>query len=306
MDYLSANFPPDLVADGTIRWVFNDLAPFESKKIDIEFNIKPPPIVNLSDVLKFKTNIGPIADDVQPENNRNDFSHTLVGSYDPNDITVLEGPEIEYEDYLRTDTLNYLNYMIRFQNTGTASAINVRLANAIDQNLDWTTLDILSSSHTYRAEIENQDTLTIYYDGIYLPDSTTDLAGSQGYIMYQIKMKDNLAAGTTILNDAAIYFDFNEPIYTNQVSTELIETTSINSLTLEPKAIIYPNPTSEWAYIEHPERIEFYQIFDIQGSLLYTKNSSNKIDMRPYQKGVYLLKFIDNLGGLHTLKLFKL
>ncbi len=307
MDYLSASETPDLVTDGTIRWTFDDLAPFESRKINIEFNIKPPPIVNLSEIFNFNTKIGPITDDIQPENNCYDYFHYVVGSYDPNDITVLEGPEVRYEDYLRTDTSNYLNYIIRFQNTGTASAINVRLANPIDQNLDWTSLEILSSSHTYRAAIENQDTLNIYYDGIYLPDSTTDLAGSQGYIIYQIKMKEGLDVGTTFLNDAAIYFDFNEPIYTNQVATELIETTtSLHSLVPSSKASIYPNPTSQWANIKHEEKIEFYQIHNIQGALIHTKLNSNKIDMRPFQKGVYLLKFRNALGELYTLKLIKL
>ncbi|MEO1627310.1 MAG: VCBS repeat-containing protein, partial [Bacteroidota bacterium] len=222
MDYLAASVEPTLISGNTIKWAFENLAPFEARKINLEFNIKPPPTVTSLTRLYFKTNVGPTNDDV-PENNCQDYAHGIVNSFDPNDIMVLEGSEIKHQDYLRLDTLNYLNYMIRFQNTGTASAVNVQLANAIDSKLDWRSLDILSSSHEYRAEITDQDTLIVYYDGIYLPDSTTDLEGSQGYITYRIRMRDGLGVGATIFNDAEIYFDFNEPIYTNQVSTELTE-----------------------------------------------------------------------------------
>jgi len=306
MDYLIANVAPELITDGTLTWVFDDLGPFESRKINLKFNIKPPPIVDDLDIIRFKATIGPITDDIQPENNCYNYRHYLVNSYDPNDITVFEGPEVRYEDYLRNDTMNYLNYMIRFQNTGTASAVNIRLANVIDQNLDWTTLDIISSSHPYRAEITNKDSLSIYYDGIYLPDSTTDLAGSQGFITYQIKMKKGLDVGTTILNDAEIYFDFNEPIYTNQVSTQLIQITATNALLTAPTATIYPNPTTGWTNIVHSERIASYEIYDLRGALLNTETGSNKINMHPYEPGMYLLKLVDGLGRLYSLKLLKL
>ncbi len=306
MDYLTASIDPELITDEVLTWTFDDLAPFESRKINIKFNIKPPPIVSDLDIIRFKAAIGGAVDDVDPVNNCYDFSHYLVNSFDPNDITVFEGPEVRHEDYLRTDTMNYLNYMIRFQNTGTASAVNVRLENAIDPNLDWSTLDVISSSHSYRAEINNQDTLKIYYDGIYLPDSTTDLAGSQGFITYQIRMKDGLNAGTTIFNDAAIYFDFNEPIYTNQVATQLVESvTSTRNLTVTT-ATIHPNPTAGWADITHAEGVDSYQIYDLRGTLLKTETGSDKIDMRPYKQGVYLIKLMDGSGRLHSLKLLKI
>lgn len=306
MDYLIASIDPELVTEGVLTWTFDNLAPFESRKINIKFNIKPPPIVDDLDILRFKAIIGPATGDIVPENNCYNYSHYLINSFDPNDITVLEGPEVRHQDYLRTDTMNYLNYMIRFQNTGTASAVNIRLENAIDPNLDWTTLDIISSSHAYRAEITNQDTLKIYYDGIYLPDSTTDIAGSQGFITYQIKMGNGLEAGTTILNDAAIYFDFNEPIYTNQVATQLVGNISATRILSETTtATIYPNPTSGWADVIDSEGVDSYQIYDLQGGLLKTENGSNRIDMHPYEQGVYLIKLVDRSGKLHTLKLLK-
>jgi len=56
----------------------------------------------------------------------------VIGAFDPNDINVLEGSEILYEE-----ADNYLHYVIRFQNTGNAEAINVRVENLLDERLDW-------------------------------------------------------------------------------------------------------------------------------------------------------------------------
>jgi len=119
-------------------------------------------------------------------------------------------------------------------------------------------------------------------------------------------MKNGLGVGTTIFNDAEIYFDFNEPIFTNQVSTELIETTSIHPVAPRSKVTVYPNPTTHWANIVHVDRIDYYQLYDIKGALLDTKANSNRIDMHRYPKGIYFIKLIDQLGRLHSLKLIKL
>lgn len=105
------------------------------------------------------------------------------------------------------------------------------------------------------------------------------MTGSQGFITYQIKIKDGLDIGTTILNDAKIYFDFNEPFFTNIASTQLIETSSINTLPDNPRATKYPNLSSGVAYIEHNCKIESYKIFDVQGSMQMMKCGTQKIDL---------------------------
>jgi hypothetical protein len=48
-----------------------------------------------------------------------------------------------------------------------------------------------------------------------LPDSHINEPASHGWLMYRIKLKDNLALGTQITNTASIYFDYNAPVVTN-------------------------------------------------------------------------------------------
>jgi hypothetical protein len=59
--------------------------------------------------------------------------------------------------------------------------------------------------------------LTIRFDNILLPDSTSDEPNSHGVVKYTLHLRGGLAPGTAIPNTAAIYFDFNDPVVTNEV-----------------------------------------------------------------------------------------
>jgi len=120
-------------------------------------------------------------------------------------------------------------YRVRFQNTGTAPAQEVIIRDLLDSDLDITTLHILASSHPItQVEIIPDNALIISYEGINLPDSGSNLQGSQGFVIFSIKPKSNLPEGTQITNQAGIYFDFNEVVLTN---------TTLNTLRDNPEPI---------------------------------------------------------------------
>ncbi|WP_033961895.1 DUF7619 domain-containing protein [Psychroserpens jangbogonensis] len=110
-----------------------------------------------------------------------------MNSFDPNDITVLEGEETYINDIDK-----YLHYIIRFQNAGTSEAINLKGTNILDDKLDWNTLELKSSSHDNRVEINNGNTISFIFNYINLPDSTLDDPNSHGYIAYKVKPKSNV------------------------------------------------------------------------------------------------------------------
>ena len=78
-----------------------------------------------------------------------------------------------------------------------------------------------------RTEIGLAGSLNFIFDNIHLPDSTTNEAGSHGYVIFEIKPLAQLPVGTGIGTGAAIYFDYNAPVLTNVVSNTI--TSSINS-----------------------------------------------------------------------------
>ncbi len=162
--------------------------------------------------------VNPISGDETEDDNVFTLEQTVIGSYDPNDITVLEGDEIFIEDASK-----YIHYLIRFQNTGTASAIFVRVEHILDEKLDWTTMQLESLSHTGRVQITDGSNVEFNFNNINLPDSTTDEPNSHGYIAFKIKPKTDIEVGDVFNAVAGIYFDFNPPIVTNIATTEIVE-----------------------------------------------------------------------------------
>lgn len=207
----------DNQSPNTLEWNYVNLLPGERRSISILFTAEVIPITNLNDILFFTAQISPDLSDQNNGDNSYELSQIVIGSYDPNDKTVLEG------DYISTDQIgNYLNYVVRFQNTGNASAINVKIEDIIDDKLDLDTFEPLAMSHTGHIQILEDRKIEFVFDNINLPDKDTDEPGSNGYIAFRIKPNPNVNLGDIISGTASIFFDFNPPIITNTVTTEIV------------------------------------------------------------------------------------
>lgn len=135
-----------------------------------------------------------------------------IGAYDPNDKQGFPkgaGPEHFIEPGTR------LEYLIRFQNTGTDTAFNVAIRDTLSAWLAPATLTPGASSHPYTWKLAQDGTLLFEFDNIMLPDSNVNEPASHGFVKFGIDLKPDAPLGTAISNQAAIYFDFNEPIFTN-------------------------------------------------------------------------------------------
>ncbi|MBZ0326128.1 MAG: T9SS type A sorting domain-containing protein [Altibacter sp.] len=216
--FLDADILPDVINSNSLTWNYNDLLPFETRVINVNFNVFPPPQVEINDILMFTTSITPLLTDVNDIDNTHEFNQTVIGSYDPNDKLVLEGDRLQIEDID-----DYLHYMIRFQNTGTASAINVSVEDVLDDKLDWSTFTPISYSHSAVLERRNDNTFEFIFNNINLPDSTSNEPGSHGHILFKVKPKPTVIVGDIISGLASITFDFNPPIITNTVITEIVD-----------------------------------------------------------------------------------
>ena len=144
----------------------------------------------------------------------NDTSKTIViGSYDPNDKQAT--PLLTTKQV--TDG-NFIDYTIRFQNTGTDTAFNVVIADTLNNKLQANQLQIVGSSHSCKTTLKDNVIFFEFLD-ILLPDSNKNKLGSNGFVSFKIKPISSVANGTTIPNKAAIYFDYNSPIITKAANT---------------------------------------------------------------------------------------
>lgn len=303
LNFLNASETANSQTANTLGFDFSNLVPFETRSIDLEFNIFSPPTVNLGDILSFTANIDPFIGDYTEEDNVFSFNQAIIGSFDPNDITVLEGDEIFVEE-----KGDYLHYVIRFQNTGTASAIQVKVDNTLDTKLNWNTFQLLSTSHNVEVEIRNGNEVSYTFNGIYLPDSTSDEENSHGFISYKIKPRANVELGDVFTSVADIYFDFNPAIVTNIVNTEIVEPLSINDFE-NPSYLIYPNPTKDFITITSHSNLNIVNIRDINGRLIKTFSSEtqdfqNQLDVSALTSGLYFLELKSGVNR-KTLKFIK-
>ncbi len=208
------------------------------------------------------------------------YCNEVVGSYDPNDKQAIpSGFGEEHSILPNTD----IDYTIRFQNTGTDTAFRVVITDQLSSLLDPATIKPDPSSHPYEFKLENQGLLSFTFYNIELPDSTTNLLESQGFISFKIAQRPSLPSGTLIENDANIYFDFNPPILTNttfHTVNDLIDIVngSVSVASPQIQVKVMPNPMQNGAWIQlkglsSPESISL-QLFDVNGKRVRQVNGN--------------------------------
>jgi uncharacterized repeat protein (TIGR01451 family) len=294
----------DVQTINSLTYNYGNLVPFESRTIDITLNTEPPLTVNGDDILQLSVGITSDETDINLSDNNFEFDQVVVNSFDPNDKQVVQGSTIAIEDID-----DYLHYIIRFQNTGTASAINVRVRDVLENKLDWDTFLPVSSSHPYTTQITEGHLVDFIFESILLPAEQDDEANSQGFVAFRIKPKTDSNVGDVIVGNAAIYFDFNAPIITNTVSTEIVNNAlSTNENKLEDSFLIHPNPTNDIIYISTKlgVDIENVQLYSVSGKLLLENNNLNirEIDLKSFPKGLYFLNIVLDKGNV-TKKVIK-
>ena len=283
---------------------FTNLAPNETRFFYVTMTVPTIPTVALGDVLTNVVSISAPADDVDLDNNSFSNAQVIVGSWDPNDKMESHGGKILITEYEPSD---YLFYTIRFQNTGTANAQFVRLVDDLNNQLDETSIRMISASHNYTLTRTDQN-LVWKFDQINLPPEIVDEVGSNGYVQFKIKPKPGFAVGDIIPNTAEIYFDYNPAIITNTFNTEFVQllgNTEFSQTTIS----LYPNPAKESFTIHNfgTETIGEISIYEISGKKIFqqTKSFGNQttIPVSNFAKGIYLVEIISENKSKLTKKL---
>lgn len=115
-----------------------------------------------------------------------------------------------------------LTYRIDFQNLGAGPAHDVVLTDALDSDLDPTTLRLLDASHTITGfQVDDQGELVVRFDDIELPAEVLDADASKGHVTIAISPLEPYVDGTVVENSASIVFDANAPVITNMVTSSL-------------------------------------------------------------------------------------
>ncbi|MFK8005243.1 MAG: T9SS type A sorting domain-containing protein [Saprospiraceae bacterium] len=257
----------------TFTWNLTDLTPGECQKI--MWYMEVPQTAMIGDNISAEAKVNPIVDDSDPSNNCLAWNLDITGSYDPNDKRNFVGASQWGGAIFESDTT--MEYAIRFQNVGNDTAFTVVVRDTLDEeHLDVTTIRGFTASHDMQVQFEDSNVLIFTFENIMLVDSATNEPGSNGWLNFDIDRKPNQPFGTEITNQAAIYFDFNAPVITNEL---------VNFLT---------NPVNVFSPIKNTLHVEITPtITNDEIQVNYVLENTNSVSMQIYNVGGVLLQNID-------------
>lgn len=293
-EFITATIPYTLVGDSILLFNLGILAVNDEINFKILFKLSCDAALGMEHCLT-----GTLTDDNACGESRSTYTECQenIGSFDPNDKRTFNEDGLEAET---VDKGEYIYYHIRFQNTGTDTAFNIRVIDPLSPKLDLSTLEMLSASQTYTHFISDGPALVVLFDDILLPDSSINEPASHGFFKFRIKPLPEYDYETNIQNQAGIYFDFNEAILTNEANMIIRQPVGTKDVKDLMAFDVYPNPTNSLLLLTIAEsdfqRISEYEIIDHLGRTITQSSLSNRktIDVSHLAQGVYNLLLKEN------------
>ena len=283
--WVSADVVPTSLNANVASWNFTGLAVGETRVIhvtlhtDVSMAIGTP----LTHVLV----VDPAATDETPADNTLVADGEVVGSFDPNDKAVSPSTATPAEVVMGAE----LTYTVRFQNTGTYLAERVIITDTLSADLQWNTLRVVSSSHPCTWVLLNNGVLRFTFEQIMLPDSGANEPGSHGFVKFAMKPVTTLVNGAQVGNIANIYFDFNEPVITNEAVFTVDDASAVNELVRDQDLRLWPSPASDVLYVAHrSERVLSVELLDLRGRPLLVGGAVDHLDVGPLAVGMYMVR----------------
>lgn len=288
IEFLSANPAPVTITGDSITWTVSGMTALE--RLSFSVICRADNLLLPGDMLSFSAEALLNETDLYPDDNLFHLTTNVLGSYDPNDKQVQPAGPLSPAQ-LAAGTA--LHYTIRFQNTGNYRADRVRLIDTLDKNLDLQSLRITGASHPFIWRLLDGRVLEVIFDHILLPDSSSDEAGSHGFFSFSISGERDLPLGARMTNRALIYFDFNAPIITNTVVTEIKLGSDAADVNTERSIMqLSPNPAGSHCFVTLPESGGSATLFRWNGTVVHWKRecpAQIAMDVRELPAGLYLL-----------------
>lgn len=244
--------------------------------------------------------------DCNESNNSTQICQIVNGSYDPNHIQLLSAPPVPQYVYNMEVEGNeqWYTYRIQFQNTGTAPAQTVVVTDILPSFFDYTSAELLGSSHECMLVNSGDGTIKFVHYFINLPDSSENFAESIGTLIFKVKALQMLLPGQEIANRASIVFDVNDPIVTNDAVFKVPVPNSIENAT--PNFDFYPNPVDQTLKISSKSVKGEIRIVDLSGRIVLSQiisSPESNIQTEQIPAGVYFIELFEGAKKSKTQKL---
>jgi len=292
---------PDAITGDTLFWNIGSMDFLDESNITVSVTTSTGS--SNGDTIHCMLEAYPMTGDTTPVDNVSILEEIVVGSFDPNDKTCVQG---EYFTSTQLANNEELQYIVRFQNMGTSPTAFIVVTDTLSPLLDFSTFRMISSSHPCTWNMSGWGNLNVEFDPIALPPSSVDEPGSHGYFKYGIKCREAVVLGNAIDNTAAIYFDFNTPVITNTVTTLIYDPTPVTVPEITPTLVHilpYPNPSSDYIHLKfqngiYPNSV-IVSTYDVMGRQITTSRldpSSGSLNISSFTSGIYFSVVTDLKG----------
>ncbi|HRH71211.1 MAG TPA: T9SS type A sorting domain-containing protein [Flavobacteriales bacterium] len=288
LSYINATPAPTTVNGNELTWVQGSMSGWSVRNYAVQLQV-PPDVGLLGTQLLMQGSVTTTEADGDPTNNSGTYAVTVTGSYDPNDKLAMTSTGNSAMWTIGED--EWIDYTIRFQNTGTDTAFHVVIRDTLRTDLDPATLVMGAASHAYNWRMEGPGILKVFFPNILLPDSNVNEPLSHGFVSFRIRPHQPVAPGTVIENIANIYFDFNPPVITEPSVLEAEFSTGVQERSQDAIRMM-PNPVNDELRISSNSGIASLRIIAADGRevLARTVRAANtSIAVDRLQAGAYLL-----------------
>ncbi|MFZ1398078.1 MAG: hypothetical protein WAS33_14335 [Candidatus Promineifilaceae bacterium] len=309
LTYVSATPVPASVVGNVLTWTgLPALGAYDQQYLHITVQVPPDPLLIGTFVTATLSATQSIAES-DLVNNSVVLTREITGSYDPNDKRARTSSGLsDALYYIGTD--EWVEYVIRFQNTGNDTAFTVVVTDTLSEELDMATFQQGVSSHAFSVSLKPDRVIEWRFEGIDLPDSTTNWLASNGFVAFRFRPQLPISPGNQIENIANIYFDFNEPVITEPSVLVAELSTGVGSARIEPM-FLRPNPATDRVYVSEPSfatRVRSWEVLTSTGGIVLQGNGpipATGIGIGHMENGAYLLR-ISTLNEINNLRFIKI
>ena len=187
--------------------------------------------------LKIMVKFDTLFSDYNVSNNSYIQYPVITGPYDPNEKLVLGTSSVFRK--------NKISYRINYQNLGSDTAFNVVIRDDMNVAFDMRTLEFKRSSSPAEITIKGRE-ITFALIDHKLPPKVLDEEGSCGFVEFDIMLNQKSDAAYSVDNYAAIYFDYEAPVYTANVNVKHVPFSEILNM---DKTVYCQNETLNIKYL---------------------------------------------------------
>ena len=298
----SATPAPTSTVGNTLTWSLPALGSFGSMQVHVHTVV--PVGTPLGTVLSSNLNASNTLAESNLANNTDVLATTVTGSFDPNDKLVrTSSGQSSTQYFIGTD--EYLDYTIRFQNTGSDTAFTVVITDTLPAELDLSSYQQGVSSHPCTVDFLTDRVVRWTFSNILLPDSTTNEPASHGLTSFRIHVQQPLVAGTVVTNAADIFFDFNPPVRTPDAVITVDLSTGVAAERSAALQLV-PNPAHDRIALVGPAAILGARVTAADGRVVLDGPLHGRtVDVAALQPGTYMVHVRTAGGGQQVLRFVK-